>query len=77
MVETIKGTGLFTQDGSTESREDEVVINSIKCWGEMERMRLEKMSLDLESFTYDLLEVLGEQWEEAGGQGVGFEDMRS
>lgn len=33
MVETIKGTGLFTQDGSTESREDEVVINSIKCWG--------------------------------------------
>ena len=57
-----------------KSREKKMMINSIRCWGKVERMKMEKMSQDLEmssEFTGDPFKVSGEQWEEAGVQGVG------
>lgn len=38
----------ITQGRITESRGKEGVLNSITCLGEIKRMKLEKMSLDLE-----------------------------
>lgn len=51
-----------------------MMINSIRCWGKVERMKMKKMSQDLEmssQFTGDPLKVSGEQREEARVQGVG------
>lgn len=55
----------FTLGGITELRRKETVIDSLKCWGEVRRMKVENLSLDLEMSSS---QVTSERFQESSGR---------